>query len=92
MRRDRGACLAAAAARAKGSVIKLIGRVEKEARVSANEIPATHPLNVSGTFNAVSFDTYPAGEITLVGKGAGGKETASSVLRDLIEIRRTFTR
>ncbi|MCU0853054.1 MAG: hypothetical protein MUC90_07390 [Thermoplasmata archaeon] len=30
--------------------------------------------------------------MTLVGKGAGGRETASSVLRDLIEIRRTFTR
>lgn len=79
-------------AKSNGSVIKLIGKVEKGARVSPEEIPATHPLNVSGTFNAVSFDTYPAGEITLVGKGAGGKETASSVLRDLIEIRRTFAR
>lgn len=79
-------------AKSKGNVIKLIGRVDKAARVAALEIPATHPLNVSGTFNAVSFDTYPAGEITLVGKGAGGKETASSILRDLIEIRRTFAR
>lgn len=79
-------------AKAKGNVIKLIGRVEKAASVAPQEIPMTHPLNVSGTFNAVSFDTYPAGEVTLVGKGAGGKETASSVLRDLIEIRRTFAR
>ena len=79
-------------AKSRGSVIKLIGRMSGEARVSPEEIPATHPLNVSGTFNAISFDTHPAGEITLVGKGAGGKETASSVLRDLIEIRRTFAR
>ncbi|OGS44416.1 MAG: homoserine dehydrogenase [Euryarchaeota archaeon RBG_13_57_23] len=79
-------------AKSKGSVIKLIGRVEKNASVQPQEIPATHPLNVSGTFNAISFDTYPAGEITLVGKGAGGMETASSVLRDLIEIRRAFAR
>jgi homoserine dehydrogenase len=79
-------------AKSNGSVIKLIGKVDNEARVSAERIPMTHPLNVSGTFNAVSFDTDPAGEITLVGKGAGGKETASSVLRDLIEIRRTFAR
>ena len=79
-------------ARMRGNVIKLIGKVEKAARVAPQEIPMTHPLNVSGTFNAVSFDTYPAGEITLVGKGAGGKETASSVLRDLIEVRRTFAR
>jgi homoserine dehydrogenase len=76
----------------KGRVMKLIGRVDKKAKVSPEEIPATHPLNVSGTFNAICFDTYPAGEITLVGKGAGGKETASSILRDLIEIRRAFAR
>ena len=76
----------------KGSVMKLIGRMSKGAKVSPEEIPSTHPLNVSGTFNAISFLTDPAGEITLVGKGAGGKETASSVMRDLIEIRRTFAR
>jgi homoserine dehydrogenase len=81
-----------AKAKAKGNTIKLIGRMEKKATVSPEEIPVTHPLNVSGTFNAISFNTHPAGEITLVGKGAGGKETASSVIRDLIEIRRTFTR
>jgi len=79
-------------AKERGNVIKLIGRVEKVANVAPQEIPMTHPMNVSGTFNAVSFDTYPGGEVTLVGKGAGGKETASSVLRDLIEIRRTFAR
>jgi homoserine dehydrogenase len=81
-----------AAARSKGSVVKLIGRVERSPSVSPEEIPVTHPLNVSGTFNAISFDTYPAGEMTLVGKGAGGKETASSIIRDMIEIRRTFAR
>lgn len=79
-------------AKAMGNTIKLIGRMEKRATVSPEEIPVTHPLNVSGTFNAISFNTHPAGEITLVGKGAGGKETASSVIRDLIEIRRTFAR
>jgi homoserine dehydrogenase len=81
-----------AAARSRAETVKLIGRVDKAATVSPQSIPITHPLNVSGTFNAVSFDTYPAGEITLVGKGAGGMETASSVLRDLIEIRRTYAR
>ena len=80
------------AAKSRGNAIKLIGRMERHARVGPQEVPTTHPLNVSGTFNAISFDTHPAGEITLVGKGAGGMETASSVLRDLIEIRRTFAR
>jgi homoserine dehydrogenase len=79
-------------AQADGKVIKLIGSRDGSATVSPKAIPALHPLNVSGTFNAISFDTHPAGEVTLVGKGAGGPETASSVLRDLIEIRRAFAR
>jgi len=79
-------------AKAEGKVIKLIGGVGKTAKVSPEAVPAVHPLNVSGTFNAVSFDTHPAGEITLVGKGAGGPETASSIIRDMIDIRKTFAR
>jgi homoserine dehydrogenase len=79
-------------AKVKGKAVKLIGRMDKRPKVGPEEIPLTHPLNVSSTFNAFAFETHPAGEITLVGKGAGGKETASSVIRDLIEIRRTFAR
>ncbi len=79
-------------AAAKGNVIKLIGRVGGGAKVSPEEVPRVHPLNVSGTFNAILFETDSAGDITLVGKGAGGRETASSILRDLIEIRRAFAR
>jgi homoserine dehydrogenase len=81
-----------AAAEKEGKAVKLIGYVGDGARVAPEAVPITHPLNVSGTFNAITFDTDPAGEITLVGKGAGGRETASSVLRDMIEIRKDFTR
>ena len=81
-----------ASAKAGGNALKLVGFVGDGARVAPEEVPLTHPLNVSGTFNAITFDTDPAGEITLVGKGAGGRETASSVLRDLIEIRKDFRR
>ena len=81
-----------ASAAAKGNALKLLGFVGNGAKVAPEEVPLTHPLNVSGTFNAITFDTDPAGEITLVGKGAGGRETASSVLRDLIEIRKDFRR
>ena len=81
-----------AAAKEAGKAVKLIGYVGDGARVAPEQVPLTHPLNVSGTFNAITFDTDPAGEITLVGKGAGGRETASSVLRDLIEIKKDFTR
>lgn len=79
-------------AKAAGSVVKLIGSVAKTAKVALEEVPATHPLNVSGTFNAITFDTDNSGEITLVGKGAGGRETASSIVRDLMEIRRAYAR
>jgi len=79
-------------ARRNGCTIKLLGRMAGSAKVSPEQIALTHPLNVSGTFNAIAFDTHPAGEMTLVGKGAGGRETASSVIRDLIEIRRAFAR
>ncbi|HUV60818.1 MAG TPA: homoserine dehydrogenase [Thermoplasmata archaeon] len=81
-----------ASATSKRNALKLIGYVGDGAKVAPEEVPLTHPLNVSGTFNAITFDTDPAGEITLVGKGAGGRETASSVLRDLIEIRKDFAR
>jgi homoserine dehydrogenase len=80
------------AAKADGKTVKLIGSVGKTAKVAPEMIPVTHPLNVSGTYNAICFDTHPAGEITLVGKGAGGPETASAVIRDLIEIRKAFSR
>lgn len=79
-------------AKAGGDALKLVGFVGDGARVAPEKVPLTHPLNVSGTFNAITFDTDPAGEVTLVGKGAGGRETASSVLRDLIEIRKDFRR
>jgi homoserine dehydrogenase len=79
-------------AASKGEAIKLIGGIGSEPKVGPERVPLTHPLNVSGTFNAISFDTHPSGEVTLVGRGAGGPETATSVIRDLIEIRRSYSR
>jgi homoserine dehydrogenase len=72
----------------KGNTLKLIGAIDdKEATVKPTEIPKTNPLCVSGVLNAVTFFTEFAGEQTLVGRGAGGMETASAVLRDLLDIR-----
>ena len=47
-----------------------------------------HPLSVGGTLNVATFETDLAGEITIVGSGAGAKEAASAILSDLIEISR----
>ena len=76
----------------KGSVIKLIGSiVGDEIFVEPQLLSKNHPLCVGGTLNAVAFNTEFAGEITIVGRGAGGVETAGAVLRDLIEIKRELS-
>ena len=72
----------------RGNTVKLIGAIDGDgATVKPTEIPKNDPLCVSGVLNAVTFFTEFAGEQTLVGRGAGGMETASAVLRDLLDIR-----
>ncbi len=72
----------------RGNTLKLIGAIDGEnTTVKPTEIPKTDPLCVSGVLNAITFQTEYAGEQTLVGRGAGGVETASAVLRDLLDIR-----
>jgi homoserine dehydrogenase len=72
----------------RGNTIKLIGSIDSNGvTVKPAEIPKNNALCVSGVLNAVTFFTEFAGEQTLVGRGAGGMETASAVLRDLLDIR-----
>jgi homoserine dehydrogenase len=72
----------------RGNTIKLIGSIDGDtSTVKPMEIAKNNPMCVSGVLNAVTFSTEFAGEQTLVGKGAGGPETASAVLRDLLAIR-----
>ena len=72
----------------RGNTIKLIGSIDGNAStVKPTEIAKNNPLCVSGVLNAITFSTEYAGEETLIGKGAGGIETASAVLRDLLDIR-----
>lgn len=56
-------------------------------RVAPRLLPLSHPLVVEGTLNAITIETDMAGEITLIGKGAGSVETASAILGDLLYIR-----
>jgi len=77
----------------KGNTLKLIGAIDGEkATVKPTEIPLTNPLCVSGVLNAITFQTEFAAEQTLIGRGAGGIETASAVLRDLLDIRRKLAK
>ena len=72
----------------RGNTIKLIGSINGDrTTVKPTEIQKNNALCVSGVLNAITFFTEFAGEQTLVGRGAGGMETASAVLRDLLDIR-----
>ena len=72
--------------------IKLIASCNKELKVEPKEIAVDDPLCVSGTLNAISFTSEHSGTQTIIGRGAGGIETASSILRDLIDIKNESTK
>lgn len=71
--------------------IKLIAKCDdKNLYVKPSIISTDDPICVNGTLNAVTFKSAHSGDQTIIGRGAGGMETASSVLRDLIEIKESF--
>jgi homoserine dehydrogenase len=71
-----------------GYVIKLIGEVDKDGslKVAPRLVPKDNPLNVGGTLNVATIKTDLAGDITVIGKGAGPIEAASAILSDIIRI------
>jgi homoserine dehydrogenase len=78
-------------ARELGLGLKLIGTAERvgEHGLSVRVHPAFlypgHPLaSVHGPFNAVTVESEAITEITMSGPGAGGPQTASAVLGDVI--------
>lgn len=79
-------------ARELGLGLKLIGTAERRdggisVRVHPAFLNAAHPLaSVSGPFNAVTVEAESITEITMSGPGAGGRQTASAVLADLVTV------
>ncbi|MDQ3835919.1 MAG: homoserine dehydrogenase [Thermoproteota archaeon] len=72
----------------RGNAVKLLAVCDsRQLCVAPTEVAKTDPVCVNGTLNAVSFSSEHSGQQTIIGRGAGGMETASAVLRDLIEIR-----
>jgi homoserine dehydrogenase len=68
-----------------GSATLVHGRLD--ARVRPSLVDDRHPLAaVTGAFNAVMLQGDAIREITLEGPGAGGMETASSVVADMVSI------
>jgi homoserine dehydrogenase len=77
-------------ARDLGLGLKLIGTAERvdgglSVRVHPAFLYGAHPLAaINGPFNAVTIESPSITEITLSGPGAGGPQTASAVLGDVI--------
>jgi homoserine dehydrogenase len=59
------------------------------ASVAPEKLPLSHPLaGVMGATNAMTFTTDLLGDVSIVGPGAGRKETGFSILTDLLRIQR----
>jgi homoserine dehydrogenase len=77
-------------ARDLGLGLKLIGTAERidgglSVRVHPAFLYGRHPLaSVNGPFNAVTVESDEITEVTMSGPGAGGPQTASAVLGDVI--------
>ena len=82
------------AARDAGYVIKLLAICERigegvSVRVHPTLVPRDHPLAaVHGANNAVFVEAEGAGSLMFYGAGAGGPETASAVLGDIVSAAR----
>jgi homoserine dehydrogenase len=81
-------------AAADGKKYKLIGRVWRDgvavrASVGPQLVDNDHPLaGVGGATNAMTIATDTLGEVTIVGPGAGRRETGFALLNDLIHLGR----
>src|SRR4051795_7829223 len=81
-----------AAAGEMGMTVRLVGRAtlvdgRLDVRVHPALVDRHHPLAaVEGAFNAVMLQGDAIREITLEGPGAGGLETASAVVADMVSI------
>jgi homoserine dehydrogenase len=81
-------------AASEGKRVKLIAGVKREngevtGYVGPRAIELTHPLaGVMGVTNAVCLTADNLGDVTIVGPGAGARETAQGILADMLEIAR----
>ena len=77
--------------RKKGNAVKLIASCDgKDLVVKPKPVSMKDPICVDGILNAITYTCQHSGQQTMIGKGAGGMETASAILRDLIDIRSTI--
>ncbi len=77
-----------AAAKADGERYKLIASATPAGgAVQATRLPLSDPLaSVGGSTNAITLETDLMGDVTLIGAGAGKRETGFAILADLLAI------
>lgn len=81
-------------ARNAGKRWKLIGQIKRDkdgvkASVAPMMMELSHPLaGVSGATNALTFTTDLMGDVTIIGAGAGRRETGFSILSDILAIQK----
>ena len=76
-------------AKKEGYAIRLIATVDaatRHASVAPRLVRDGSSLNVAGSLNVVRLTTAHAGAFTISGKGAGGRETATAVLSDVVQV------
>ena len=79
-------------AQREGKKIKLIAEAWREdgkikAKVSPEKVPLTDILaHINGSLNALTFTTDMLGDVTVVGRGAGGIEAGYALLSDMLAI------
>jgi len=80
------------AAKKDGKRYKLLARITKDgdkvnAAVAPEKVDLVHPLaSVGGATNALTVTTNTLGDVTIIGPGAGRRETGYSMLIDLLTI------
>lgn len=71
--------------------IALVNNGSIEVRVHPTLIPLSHPLaKVDDVYNAIYLEGDAFGDLTILGKGAGGLPTASAVVGDILSIGKTI--
>ena len=77
----------------KKTSIKLVAYCDnKHLEVKPTMIQKIDPICVNGTVKRSNIPLRVSGDKTIIGRGAGGMETASSIIRDLIEIRESIVK
>ncbi|MFX1507869.1 MAG: homoserine dehydrogenase [Promethearchaeota archaeon] len=70
-----------------GDTIRLVASADDELlEVRPKTISKTNTLNIRGALNAIILRLDTIGDLTLIGPGAGGLETANAVINDILAI------